>query len=142
MQHAYALNVSGWSECVSMVTPTQWRLEPNNIIPHLIGLHNPSLPLTSCPPSPQVGEFGMSKRLAARRGHAPTQGRDQVRWMSPESLDSNEYTSRSDAWSYGCLLYEIWSLGKMPYEDCTDTEVCWRGGVLLGQVWTCVCNNC
>eukprot|EP00731_Ephydatia_muelleri_P018659 Em0011g699a len=71
----------------------------------------------------KVGEFGMSKRLAARRGHAPTQGRDQVRWMSPESLDSNEYTSRSDAWSYGCLLYEIWSLGKMPYEDCTDTEV-------------------
>eukprot|EP00731_Ephydatia_muelleri_P035588 Em0138g5a len=71
----------------------------------------------------QGGRVWNVETLGRSQRPRPHQGRDQVRWMSPESLDSNEYTSRSDAWSYGCLLYEIWSLGKMPYEDCTDTEI-------------------
>lgn len=41
------------------------------------------------------------------------QARLPVKWMSPESIFECVYTFESDVWSYGILLWEIFSLGKL-----------------------------
>ena len=35
-----------------------------------------------------------------------------------------KYSMASDVWSFGAVMYEIWSLGHKPFESCTNPEVC------------------
>ena len=46
-----------------------------------------------------------------------------VRWAAPETLRDRKFSSRSDLWSYGALLFEIVTYGGIPYPDKTDREV-------------------
>uniref|UniRef100_A0A915PKG8 receptor protein-tyrosine kinase n=1 Tax=Setaria digitata TaxID=48799 RepID=A0A915PKG8_9BILA len=50
-------------------------------------------------------------------------GRAHSRWMAPESLRSREYSTKTDVWSYGVLLYEIFSFGDVPYALVQTTEI-------------------
>ena len=45
-----------------------------------------------------------------------------VRWMSPEALNTLQFTHRSDVWSYGVLLWELYTYGRQPYAGYTTQE--------------------
>ena len=40
-----------------------------------------------------------------------------------QALFYKKYSAKSDVWSFGCVMYEIWSLGHKPFEDLSGREV-------------------
>lgn len=46
-----------------------------------------------------------------------------VRWMSPESVLYGRFTLESDVWSFGVVLWEVYSFGKQPYYGHNNDEV-------------------
>jgi serine/threonine protein kinase len=45
-----------------------------------------------------------------------------TRWMAPESIMRRMYSKKSDVWSFGVLLYEVWTLGMIPYHLIADDK--------------------
>ena len=46
-----------------------------------------------------------------------------LRWMSAEALASGRFTTESDIWSFGVLLWELFMYGEFPYSDLTNAQV-------------------
>ena len=71
----------------------------------------------------QVADFGMSRDLADENYYVSHGGKIPVKWTAPEALFYKKYSTASDVWSYGCLLYEIWNLGHKPIEEIMNSKV-------------------
>lgn len=57
----------------------------------------------------KLGDFGISRVLENTNAAAQTVVGTPY-YMSPEACQSNPYTSKSDVWSLGCILYELCAL--------------------------------
>ena len=91
----------------------------------------------------QISDFGMTREVESEMYYKLGKGtKIPVKWTAPEAILFKKYTTKSDIWSYGMLMYEIWSLGHKPFESNTVQEVscscmgCWfsvvvRAGKLL-----------
>ena len=46
-----------------------------------------------------------------------------MKWTAPEALHYKKYSTASDMWSFGMVMYEIWTLSIKPYHQMTNAEV-------------------
>ncbi|XP_035790294.1 insulin-like receptor [Anopheles albimanus] len=72
----------------------------------------------------KIGDFGMTRDIYEtdyyRKG---TKGFLPVRWMAPESLKDGLFSSSSDVFSYGVVLWEMATLASQPYQGLTNDQV-------------------
>ena len=61
----------------------------------------------------KVGDFGLARQDTEYETKA--KGGIPVRWTAPEALKFRKFTSKSDVWSFAIVLYEVFSLGQVPY---------------------------
>ena len=62
-----------------------------------------------------------------------------VRWTAPEALELRQYSCMSDCWSFGVILYEMWTKAATPYDGMSNQKV-WTavlGGYRLPQPADC-----
>ena len=45
-----------------------------------------------------------------------------LRWMAPESLEHKQFSTASDVWSYGILLWEMFNPTELPYSDLDNAQ--------------------
>uniref|UniRef100_A0A1X7SVY7 Protein kinase domain-containing protein n=1 Tax=Amphimedon queenslandica TaxID=400682 RepID=A0A1X7SVY7_AMPQE len=70
----------------------------------------------------KIADFGMSRDLKDESYYISQAKKIPIKWTAPEALHYKKYSSASDVWSYGALMYEIWSLGHKPFENSTNQE--------------------
>ncbi|XP_065680238.1 tyrosine-protein kinase transmembrane receptor Ror isoform X6 [Hydra vulgaris] len=70
----------------------------------------------------------------------PGLGLAPMRWLSPETLLTGTYNANTDVYMFGILMWEIFSLGEIPYEEFTNDHVLSllsQGGSLLNRPKNC-----
>uniref|UniRef100_A0A8I6ANB5 Fibroblast growth factor receptor n=1 Tax=Rattus norvegicus TaxID=10116 RepID=A0A8I6ANB5_RAT len=72
----------------------------------------------------KIADFGLARGVHHIDYYKKTSnGRLPVKWMAPEALFDRVYTHQSDVWSFGILLWEIFTLGGSPYPGIPVEEL-------------------
>ncbi|KAF5405312.1 Receptor protein-tyrosine kinase [Paragonimus heterotremus] len=73
----------------------------------------------------QITDFGLAKMLERPDEHSVVvrAGRVPIRWLAIETLQDSIYSHKTDVWTYGVTLWEIFTYGRRPYEDVETKDI-------------------
>ncbi|KAM8867610.1 ephrin type-A receptor 8 isoform 1-T1 [Synchiropus picturatus] len=73
----------------------------------------------------KVSDFGLSRVLEddPDAAYTTTGGKIPIRWTAPEAIAYRKFSSSSDVWSYGVVMWEVMSYGERPYWNLTNRDV-------------------
>ncbi|XP_034999400.1 ephrin type-A receptor 7 isoform X3 [Hippoglossus stenolepis] len=73
----------------------------------------------------KVSDFGLSRVIDddPEAVYTTSGGKIPVRWTAPEAIQYRKFTSASDVWSYGIVMWEVMSYGERPYWDMSNQDV-------------------
>ncbi|CAO1443093.1 unnamed protein product [Diamesa tonsa] len=72
----------------------------------------------------KISDFGLSRAVGVGKDYymASEGGKWPLKWYAPESFNYGTFSHASDVWSFGILIWEMYSLGKVPYGDMPGSE--------------------
>ncbi|ROL01521.1 Tyrosine-protein kinase Tec [Anabarilius grahami] len=71
----------------------------------------------------KVSDFGMTRYVLDDQYWSSSGAKFPVKWSPPEVFNFCKYSSKSDVWSFGVLMWEVFTEGKMPFEHNQNHEV-------------------
>lgn len=71
----------------------------------------------------KVSDFGMARFLLDNEYTSSQSSKFPIRWSAPEVIRYRKYSSKSDVWSFGVLMWEVYSEGRLPYETQDNMQV-------------------
>uniref|UniRef100_A0A3B4D6D7 Tyrosine-protein kinase n=1 Tax=Pygocentrus nattereri TaxID=42514 RepID=A0A3B4D6D7_PYGNA len=71
----------------------------------------------------KVSDFGMARYVIDDQYTSSSGAKFPVKWSPPEVFNFCKYSSKSDVWSFGVLMWEVFTEGKMPFEKNLNHEV-------------------
>ncbi|MEQ2309693.1 hypothetical protein AMECASPLE_001250 [Ameca splendens] len=71
----------------------------------------------------KVSDFGMTRFVLDDQYTSSQGSKFPVKWSAPEVIKYSKFSSKSDVWSFGVLMWEIYNEGRLPYENRSNTEV-------------------
>ncbi|XP_022794142.1 fibroblast growth factor receptor 4-like isoform X2 [Stylophora pistillata] len=71
----------------------------------------------------KIADFGLLRHTYGDIYELKNTKKLPIKWMSLESLVSGKYTSKSDVWSFGVLLWELCTMGHIPYPGISNREL-------------------
>uniref|UniRef100_A0A8C1WUI2 Tyrosine-protein kinase n=1 Tax=Cyprinus carpio TaxID=7962 RepID=A0A8C1WUI2_CYPCA len=71
----------------------------------------------------KISDFGMTRFVLDDQYTSSVGSKFPVRWSSPEVIKFQKYSSKSDVWSFGVFMWEVYSEGRLPYDNRGNAEV-------------------
>ncbi|XP_069345146.1 inactive tyrosine-protein kinase 7 isoform X3 [Eulemur rufifrons] len=71
----------------------------------------------------KVSALGLSKDVYNSEYYHFRQAWVPLRWMSPEAILEGDFSTKSDVWAFGVLMWEVFTHGEMPHDGQADDEV-------------------
>lgn len=71
----------------------------------------------------KVADFGLARVIVENEYTAHEGAKFPIKWTAPEAALRNKFSVKSDVWSFGILLTEVVTYGRIPYPGMTNAEV-------------------
>lgn len=71
----------------------------------------------------KIADFGLARVIEDDQYTAREGAKFPIKWTAPEAINYGSFTIKSDMWSFGILLYEIVTFGKIPYPGMSNADV-------------------
>ena len=74
----------------------------------------------------KIADFGLSREISDANvdgAYTTRGGKIPVRWTAPEAIAFRKFTSASDVWSFGIVMWEVMSYGERPYWTWSNQDV-------------------